>query len=536
VLELDVNVSNQIRAVRKMLVDKMNRGEITEREASRTFLQSTGLGKIREKDSRGREGLLSRKNLGTAAKDLKKEEGQKPQADRAVRSQLATATGSAKADLRAKRQDILEAIRGSADGTVPGLRKEYPDAAERKAKVKELLDLAIKHGYGIRDPKAAPTAEYINGVSKAENQARIKKLASVEEDLKSGKLTREQYNAKMLEINASMFTKNYSTSEVLFMAGAISPEARSYLSTAGKTAAANVFEGRFPGREAMPVGDQKGTGKEVERAWMMQNLKIMMDSNFKDIYSGTSYRILQQDLEHLTPEAFSKQYGAANVGGNKSFALSNANQTRGNSPLSYFLRENPSGFFKGMEFDADGKVSTAALTQSRAGAAGKSTIESAIKQRTQSVKGILATIAALPASELNAKDRAKLIAKIVSEHTNASRSVTIAKTARGENAYSWYGGKFTGGWPGAKELGGRITNAIGRWEDQGDAGSQKLMQLTGLMSRIQNSLLDINNLPVNGSPLRGQLSSDKAVANVINEQIPARMNSFKVELDNLLDS
>ena len=534
VLDLPVSVQSNIRAVRKMLVDKMERGEISDREASRTFLQATGIGKVK-----GEKGRLSREQLGTAAKDVKWEQKGDRQVrvkDRLTPAQSRLREATTKADLKQKREDFQEAIRGSKDGTVPGLRKEIPDAKQRQAKVKELLDQAITHGYGVRDAKAKPTAEYINGVSKAENQARIRKLADLEDQLKSGRLTKEEYNTKAFEINAGMFVKNSTPSEVLFMAAAISPEARSYLMTAGKTAAANVYPERFPGRESMPVGDQKGTGKEVERAWMMHNLKIMMDTNFKDIYSGTSYRILQQDLEHLTPETYAKQFGVANVGGNKTFALSNANQTRGNSPLSYFFRDNPNGFFKGVEFNPDGTVNTSALTRSRAGSTGRASIEAAIQQRNQSVKGILATIAALPASELKAQDRAKLIAKIVSEHTNASRSVTIAKTARGENAYSWFGGKFTGGWPGAKDLGNKITTAIGRWEEQGDEGSRKLMQLTNLMSRVQNSLLDINNIQVKGSPLRGQLSSDAEVAATIKREIPNRMSSFQSEFDALLDS
>jgi len=534
VLDLPVNVQSSIRGVRQMLLDQMSRGELSDREASRVFLQSTGIGNV--KNAKGR---LSREQLGTAAKDVKWEQ----KGDRVLRTkepltpaQSRLREAALKADLKQRRDDLREAIRGSQDGTVPGLRKEIPDANARKEKVKELLNQAITHGYGVRDAKAKPTEEYINGVAKPENQARIRKLADLEEQLKSGKLTREEYSARAFEINAGMFVKNSTTSEVLFMAGAISPEARSYLMTAGKTAAGNVYPEKFPGRTALPVGDQKGTGKEVERAWMMHNLRIMMDSNFKDIYSGTSYRILQQDLEHLTPETYAKQFGAANVGGNKTFALSNANQSRANSPLTYFLRENTGGFFKGMEFNADGTVSSSALAASRQGASGKAALEMSIKQKNQSVKSILATIASLPASELNAADRSKLIAKVVAEHTNASRSVTIAKTARGENSYSWFGGKYTGGWPGAKALGNQIADAIGRWQDQGDAGSQKLMQLTGLMGRIQNSLLDINNISVGGSPLRGQLSSDPAIANTIKAEIPKRMASFQAELNDLLGS
>ena len=212
VLDLPLSVQSNIRAVRKMLVDKMERGEISDREASRTFLQATGIGKVK-----GEKGRLSREQLGTAAKDVKWEQKGDRQVrvkDRLTPAQSRLREATTKADLKQKREDFQEAIRGSKDGTVPGLRKEIPDAKQRQAKVKELLDQAITHGYGVRDAKAKPTAEYINGVSKAENQARIRKLADLEDQLKSGRLTKEEYNKKAFELNAGMFVKNSTQSEV----------------------------------------------------------------------------------------------------------------------------------------------------------------------------------------------------------------------------------------------------------------------------------------------------------------------------------
>jgi len=541
VLELPVNVQNAIRGARKMLLAQMERGEITDREANRMFLQTTGIGK---KDSRGR---LSREDVGKAAKDVIWEK----KGDRVVRAtgaaqgkapagqaRMKEGVGASKADLAQRRDDVAEALRGNKDGNIKGLREEFPNQKERQAKVKELLDLALEKGYGIYGEKGQYRAkrpeemseEFAKGVLK--NQPFIKKMEAVEAELKAGKLTAQQYNDKMNEIKTSMFERKVTNAEVLMMSAFLSPEARSYLMTAGTTQAGNIYEGRFPGRTAMPVGEEVGKTKETQRAWMMQNLKFMMETNFKDVYSGVPYKIHQVDLEHLTPETFAKPYGAANVGGNKSFAFSKANQTRGNEPLSFFLADNPKGMFGGKIFNQDGTRVQTGTSKSNL----KGQLERDIAQKSKDVNTLLATVASIPAKDLSAKDRASTIAKIVSEHTAINRSVTVGmETARGEKSYHWFGGK-TPGWSGAASLGEKIATSIGRWEKEGDAGSAKIMELKGLMDRARSSLLKINEIEANGQPLRRQIVTAPGVKEIREKEFESRMQSLMPEFNALLGS
>jgi len=541
VLELPVNVQNAIRGARKLIRDKMERGEISERDAQRMFLQTTGIGK---RDSRGR---ISREDVGKAAKDVVWEK----KGDKLVRAKGAAqgkapagqarmkeGVGASKADLEQRRADVAEALRGSKDKSIKGLREEFPNQKERQAKVKEMLDLALEKGYGIYGEKGQYRAkrpeemseEFAKGVLK--NQPFIKKMESIEAELKAGKLTAQQYNEKMNEVKTSMFERKATNAEILLMSAFLSPEARSYLMTAGTTQAGNIYEGRFPGRTAMPVSEEVGKNKETQKAWMMQNLKFMVETNFKEVYSGVPYKIHQVDLEHLTPEAFAKPYGAANVGGNKSFAFSKANQTRGNDSLSFFLADNPKGMFGGKIFNQDGtRVQTG---NSRSSLKGQ--LERDISQKSKDVNTLLATVASIPAKDLSAKDRASTIAKIVSEHTAINRSVTVGmETARGEKSYHWFGGK-TPGWSGAAGLGEKIATSIGKWEKEGDAGSAKMIALKGLMDRTRNGLLKINELEANGQPIRRQIVSAPGVKEIREKEFESRMQSLMPEFNALLGS
>ena len=69
VLELPVNVQNAIRGARRMLVEKMSRGEIGADEAEKLFLQKTNLGTIDPN-----------KQLGKAAKAIFRRFGWRPRA------------------------------------------------------------------------------------------------------------------------------------------------------------------------------------------------------------------------------------------------------------------------------------------------------------------------------------------------------------------------------------------------------------------------------------------------------------------------
>ena len=534
VLELPVNVSNAIRGARKMIYEKMSRGEIGVEDAERLFLQQTNLGSIKDPE----------KSLGRRAKDIewvRDKNGKLVRAKgRAVEGQLelkqAVKAGDKTGDLEQRYLDIKEALKGG-DG-VKGLREQIPDPKERSAKIKELFDLALDKGYGVYGEKGQyrpkrpeeMTEEFAKGV--LNNQGLIGKMNSIEANYRAGNLTTPEYNRQMDEAKSVLFTKTSSDAEILMMSAFLSPGARNYLMSAGTTVSPNVYEGRFPGRTATPMGDVVGSEKEVRRAWMMQNLKFMVDTDFQEIYSRLPYKIHQVDLEHLTPESEAKKFGGANVGGNKSFAFSKANQTRGNEPLSFFLKDTPNGLFGGRAFTQDGtKVSAG---PGRSGI--KSDLERMITQREKNVNTIISSIAAIPARDLNAKDRAGMLAKVVTEHTKAARSVTVGmETARGEKSYQWFGGK-TPGWSGASALGEKMAQAVGRWENQGDEGSRKIIRLKGLMDRARKSLLEINDIEANGQPIRRQIVTAPGVKEIREREFESRMQSMMPEFNALLDS
>jgi len=230
------------------------------------------------------------------------------------------------------------------------------------------------------------------------------------------------------------------------------------------------------------------------------------------------------------------------VGGNKSFAFSKANQTRSNSPLTFFLADNAQGLYSGKAFNQDGSK----VVSAQSGKSGlKADLERDISTRARTVNDQLKIIAAIPAKDLGGADRAGMIAKIVAEYAkespgdkSLSRSVTIGKQEQGlrtDQSYSWFGGK-NGGWSGAAALGNRMAEALGRWQNEGDEGSRKAIALKGLMDRTRNKLLEIGGIEVNGAPLRGQWINDPEVKKILKPEFESRMQSMVPEFDALLGS
>jgi hypothetical protein len=557
VLELPVNVQNAIRGARALIYRKMSRGEISEEEANQLFLQATNLGSIKDPE----------KSLGRRAKDVewtKDKAGNMVRAKgRAVEGQLdlkdAIKTGFEKGDLADRYLDVVEAIKGSKNlkgrqaeegrEGVKGLREQYPDRKERSAKIRDLFNWALEKGYGSYGENGAyrpkrpeeMTEEFAKGVLK--NQPFIRQISAIEAAYAQGKITTSQYNQQMGEaVRDALFTKSHSDAEVLMMSAFLSPGARAYLSTAGKVSTPNQYGTRFPGLTAETVGGEVGTDKATKRGWMMQNLRNMMDTNFQEVYSKVQYKIHQVDMEHLTPESVAKPFGGANVGGNKSFAFSKANQTRSNSPLSFFEANNPQGLYNGKAFNQDGTRAAGA----KSGKSGlKAEIEKDISTRARSVNDQLKVIASIPTKDLTGADRAGMVAKIVTEYARESpsdkalsRSVTLGKQEQGlrtDQSYHWFGGK-TGGWSGAKDLGLRMATALGRWQNEGDEGSRKMIALKGLMDRTSKNLLEIGAIEVNGAPLRQQWVNAPGVKEILKPEFERRMQSMMPEFDALLDS
>ena len=555
VLELPVNVQNAIRGARKLIYEKMSRGEIGAEEAERLFLQKTNLGSIKDPE----------KSLGRRAKDVEwttdKAGNWVRVKGRAVEGQQdlkdAIASKFEKGDLAERYLDVVEAIKGSqgvkgkqAEGGregVKGLREQYPDPKERSAKIRQLFDWALEKGYGIYGEDGAyrpkrpeeMTEEFAKNV--LNNQPFIRQISAIETAYLGGKITTPQYNQQMGEaVRAALFTKSHSDAEVLMMSAFLSPGARNYLAFAGKVSSPNQYGTRFPGLTAETVGGEKATDKATQRAWMMQNLRNMMNTNFQEVYSKMQYKIHQVDMEHLTPELYSKPLGGANVGGNKAFAFSKANQTRRNSPLTFFQPDNPDGLYNGKRFSQDGSK----VVSAKSGKSGlKADLERDISTRARSVNDQLRVIASIPAKDLDAADRAGMVAKVVVEYARESpsdkalrRSVTIGKETaglRGDQSYAWFGGK-NGGWSGAKELGQRMAAALGRWQNEGDEGARKSIALKGLMDRTSKNLLEIGAIEVNGAPLRQQWVGAPGVKEILKPEFERRMQAIMPEFDTLL--
>jgi len=556
VLELDVNVQNAIRGARALIYREMSRGNISEDEANKLFLQATNLGSIKDQE----------KSLGKRSKDI---EWTKDAAGNAVRVKGRAAEGRLdlkdavktafdKGDLSDRYLDVMEAIKGSnnlrgrqtGEGRegVKGLREQYPDRKERSAKIRELFNLALDKGYGFYGerggyrPKRPEEMSEEFAKSVLQNKSFIRKISGIEADYLQGKITTSQYNQQMGEaVRASLFKKSHSDAEVLMMSAFLSPGARAYLSVAGKVISPNQYGARFPGLTAETVGGEVGKDKSTKRSWMMQNLRHMMDTNFQEVYSKMPYKIHQVDMEHLTPQTLSQPLGGANVGGNKAFAFSMANQTRGEGRLTFFLPETQGGLYSGKYFSQDGSKVT---TGSRTGKSGlKGELERDISSRARSVNDQLRTIAAVPAKDLTSKDRAGMVAKVVSEYARDpytkepfARSVTVGMEGeRREKSYHWFGGKNPG-WSGATDLGKKMADAVGRWEDQGDEGARKMIELAGLMRKTSNNLLKINDIEVNGQPIRRQLVTAPGVKQIRESEFESRMQSMMPEFDALLNS
>jgi len=560
VLFLEPNVENAIRGARKLIYEQMKRGEIGADEGERLFLQKAGWNKID-----------SNRQLGKEAKDVVWEQTKDGRMVRAkVAAQNLDPVGRAalkdavkadftKGDLNERYLDMVEALKGSnalkgrqagpgREG-VKGLREEYPNPKERSARIRELFNWALEKGYGTYGPDGAyrpkrpeeMTEEFAKGVIK--NQPFIRQISAIEAAYREGKITTPQYNQQMGEaVRQSLFTKAHSDAEVLMMSAFLSPGARSYLSTGGSVKTPNQYDTRFPGPTAQTVGGAVGVDRATQRMWMMQNLRTMMDTNFQEVYSKRQYKIHQVDMEHLTPESVAKQYGGANVGGNKSFAFSKANQTRSNSPLTYFLADNDQGLYNGKNFNQDGSK----VVSANSGKSGtKADLERDISTRARSINDQLKAIAFIPAKDLNPRDRAGMMAKVVTEYLKESpsdrelsRSVTLGKQAkdlRSDQSYHWFGGK-TGGWSGADALGKSMAEALGRWQNEGDGGAKKAIALKGLVDRTSKRLLDIGAIEVNGEPLRRQWVNAPGVKEILKPELESRMQSMLPEFNTLLGS
>jgi len=516
ILALEPMVSQSVSSIRNYLVGEMRKGNISEREAQRKFLQKTGLEKIRRKE-RGEDVGISRAQLGVPRKEATFEKDKKTgrnklsmeserKIDMGVRGEVKKATSGLKEDRERMREGLSK------------LKEEVPNRAERSKIIKETATEIFDKTYG---KQAAPrtSMEEINAMASPASQKRIEGMQGVMSKLEGGKLTAEQYNNEMAEAKSLGISRTKVTDGQLLVAESLlSPAAKNYLLNAGKVTTPSVYESDFPSSRAIPKGENIAKTVDEKRRWMRSNLRELMETKFADVYTGLPLNALKADLEHNVPEVIGKQFGVANVGGNKSFTSSQINQFKSNSPIDFLSIKNPNGFFKGLEFDANGKVTTESYNAKYASKMGKETLQNQIQQKSIPVATILSKIAAIPASDLTAKDRSSLVAHVVRTWTNAPGGVTIGPTGRGQVSFRWYGNKDQG-WEAskAKNVGNKMAETIAKWEGQGDAGSKKIIELAGRLNGIQQRLLAINDMSFNGTSVRQQnITGD--VRNFVNTQ------------------
>jgi len=500
VLDLPVNVSNAVSDMRNYLLRKVERGEMTVKEASKAFMSGTGFGNITNKRA-----SLEKGGDKTAIKEMK------------------AATGASGTRLAQRRAEITQAVRE--------MKRDIPDKAERRQRYERLLNDAMEAGFGSKDQTSLPSKRYYDGVASEKQQQRLARMNEIEMKFRNGQITPEQYNREMSESMSWYRKRNVTDGEVRLMLAAVSPQAYGYLQTAGTSLAPNVYDGARPSSLAVTNGST-GKGTDVQKAWAWQNMRIMMETNFQDVYSRTRYRILGVDLEHLTPEEYAK--AAANMGVNKSFAMSQVNQNRRSDDLSYFLKSNPNGFFSGL-LAPNGSVNGEALRVQQEPYLRRMNVKDDIKMKRQTVRSLMETISQIPASELPAAQRNGLIKNIVSTWLGISGSATVGKEGRNDASWNWYGGKKNTGWSGANALAQRITTKLAEFEGQGDAGTRKMMALTGLMNNIQKSILEINNMQFNGAPVRNQsITGNKALKDLISKEMEARVKVQESLLNEIL--
>lgn len=487
VLDLPETVSKSVTSVRNYLLSEMRRGNINERDAQRRFLQATGLDKVKDK----RENL-DKERIGAVTR------------------------------LKVK-DSVRDAVKGRREMIKEGLslmEKEGISKKDRGRLLREHVSDSFKHTYGIKDG-GRPPKEWFDEVFSPKQQAHIQRMAEIEEKLIAGKLTPQQYQAQMKQAREEGQPRRKITDgEVLLGLAAASPQTSNYLVNAGKVSSPNIYDSRFPSTDAIPTGSGVAKSTEEKSRWAFSNMREIMETKYIDVYSGTRIRALGVDLEHLVAESNSKQFGVANVGANKSFTNSWANQQKRDDPISFFLRNNPNGLSKGLEFDANGKVTQSSYDAKFAGAEAKGSFKDMIKNKQVSAAQAIATIAAIPTKELSGPARAGLMAEIVRTYTGAAGGASLGDgKQRGEVRFKWFGEKDQG-WPAAKakNLGSQMADAIGRWEKQGNEGAQKIAALGAQINNIQRQILAINNMEFNGVPIRNTKVAGGA-RTFVNEQV-----------------
>ena len=505
VLELPVSVQNSIRSIRQFLVDKMNRGEISERDASRAFLRATGLGNVR--DARGR---LSRENVGKEAKDVvwkKTADGRTVRAKGAEQGKAAPAQGRM---VEAVKKMRLSQRHEEIKKEIANVMREAPSAKEGKERVKEAIALGLMQAQGKREGSVkAITSEQQAGLKAPQQQALFQRGQEIFTKTEAqGYKTAQEFNQATKGALASVHSdRTPSAAETRLLLATMHPDTNKALLEKGDITKGIGINGKQlpywgtnePTRDSPIIPKPANVTPEQEMRMAREGNRFQIANSFLatrgiDPYTGRREQLHNMDLEHFIPENVAKAW--ANSGGNRILTASSINQMKAN--LS---------FEKSLYADSGNRM------YGQTGSSPKRILLKDLESGTVNAARVLATAGALPRGVLDFKAEKELNSAVILNLTRkvdgkgVVQAVSVGMTGGGKNnnqGFYLFGGKEGSGWDpkASAALGARIASTLAKWEGQGREGTMKMSDLTRVLMQVQSQVRGINNQDWQGTPIR----------------------------------
>lgn len=525
VLELPVNVQNSVRATRDFLVREMKAGRVSERDAHRAFLQTTGLGNVKNA-----KGKLSREDVGKPAKDVVwKSTGR---AKGAEQGKAAPAHGRmVEAVKKAKLSQRHEEIKKEIENVM----REAPSAKEGRQRVKEAVSLGLMQAQGKRQGSVeAITPEQQAGLKAPQQQALFRRGQDVFTKTQNGEYkTAQEFNEATKAALAGVHgSRDPSVAETRLLIATMHPDTQKALLTKGDIEKGIGINGKElphwghaePTRNSPMIPKPANMTPEQEaevRRMALEGNRFQIAHTFLatkgiDPYTGLPLQIHNADLEHFVPENISK--GWSNSGGNRILTASVINQNKANLSFEQSLYADSGNRMYG-----------------QTGASPKRQLLKDLETGNINAARALATAGALPAGAMDAKAWREFNSAITlqltkSVHgTGVVQAVSVGMTGGGKNNnQGWYlfGGKEGSGWDPktSAALGSRIASTLAKWEGEGREGTMKINNLTRVLMQVQSQVRDINKQDWQGTPIsKVGFKQDPSAKRYVESQIKSIM-------------
>lgn len=481
-VELDPEVGRAVNQARDFIQGAIKRGAITEEQGQDVFQKYTGLGKTDLEKEIGVEGKGGKRVVSPEVKAVFQKEGIKERAAELTRA-------------------------------FKELEKDYPDPKARDEAIRKTVEGVLETAYGAKNRGSSVSLAEVEGIAK--NQKLITDMATTFDGVKSGKIKSAEEMRESLKPVVEAYRPNKVTDGEVRLAIAMMPsEARTYLSKAGTVAEGGLF-GNAPKGDIIPerYGPVQKAGKEDQTGRAFLITRIGLESGWKDVYTGQKIQLLETDLEHMIPASVGVRW--SEQGSNYSLTKSRLNMGKSDGSPNYFKIGQKDGYFdvvasgkksgkkEMIEFDNKGNLTPRGkeLHQTREGALqGKKAYEEKILTKTLDPRQAIAAIAS---SGLPSTDKTSLIGKVVATWVDkAPRTVAVGMQSakpgtesRAMQPWYWYGKDATG-----VKFGEMLANKAADLQAAGDA--KGLMKLSGIMRKIQDELLAINEREWEGKKVR----------------------------------